>query len=317
MNIKFLLSFIIILRLETVMYTLILDETLKELTIQGSEAFPFALYHSGVTMFDKGYLDWHWHDQYEINLVISGTLHYFVENKSYLLHPGEAVFINAGRLHRGYSEDSEQISNTIVFSADILCPDSSSEWYQILIDDWIHSDVHGIILRPDLSWMNAILQEINRIFQEERKKDLGYQFMQKASICRIFTELIRNMPYATRPTGAESERQRRLRRILTYITKHYMENVTLKSLSRTAQISEAECSRFFHDMMGMTPFEYLNQYRIEKSCEMLPDSEKSIGEIALECGFNSFSYFSKRFKEIMYMTPKEYRKKIRSARESV
>lgn len=41
------------------MFTLILDETLKETTVQGSRDFPFEIYIGGVTMFEQGYLDWH------------------------------------------------------------------------------------------------------------------------------------------------------------------------------------------------------------------------------------------------------------------
>lgn len=67
------------------------------------------------------------------------------------------------------------------------------------------------------------------------------------------------------------------------------------------------------EKMKRTPFSYLNQYRIERSCELLVNTDLSISDIALRAGFNSFSYYSKRFRKIMHCTPSEYRLKIQNA----
>ena len=295
------------------MFTLILDETLKELTVQGTRAFPFEIYLGGATDFDKGYLDWHWHDTFEINMVVSGTLHYFIENKKYLLQPGDAIFINSGRLHSGHSGYPTQVSHTIVFGPDLLCGDLSSEWYSAVIEDFIHSDVSGLVLNRQTPWMARILDRLETIYETYNTRTPESMLSIKGLMCTIFADMLSNT-HTSRPTAAETEKSRRIRLMLTHIAQNYMHPITLADLSSLTGLSEAECSRFFSNQMKQTPFAYLNRYRIERSCELLTGTDLSISEIALQTGFNSFSYYSKRFRELMGCSPSEYREKILNAR---
>lgn len=294
------------------MFTLILDETLKETTVHGSHSFPFEVYFGGVTMFAEGYLDWHWHDNFEINLVTSGTLHYFIENEEYILEEGDAIFINAGRLHRGYSEDLHQMSHTIVFGSELLCSDTS-EWYTPLIQNFIHSDVNGLQITKNTPWMKAVLSKLTTIYQVYQEQNFASVLSVKGYLCTIFADILNNTAHSSKTTAIDTEKRKRMRSILSYIAQNYMYPITLADLASITGLSETECSRFFSSQMKQTPFSYLNQYRIERSCELLVNTDQSISDIALQTGFNSFSYYSKRFREIMHCTPSEYRNKIRMA----
>ena len=68
----------------------------------------------------------------------------------------------------------------------------------------------------------------------------------------------------------------------------------------------AVARRFFKELVGKTPIDYLNFYRIERACEMLISGEKNITETAFECGFNDISYFIKTFKKYKGIPPKQY-----------
>lgn len=60
--------------------------------------------------------------------------------------------------------------------------------------------------------------------------------------------------------------------------------------------------------MNITFTEYLNNYRISQACYLLKNSNQSIGEIAINCGYNSLRTFHRNFRKITEMTPNEYRK---------
>ncbi len=62
-------------------------------------------------------------------------------------------------------------------------------------------------------------------------------------------------------------------------------------------------------MTMKTPFEYLNNYRVELAGEQLLGSDMTVAQIAGNCGFNDMSYFSKMFRRYMGDTPLNYRKK--------
>ena len=67
---------------------------------------------------------------------------------------------------------------------------------------------------------------------------------------------------------------------------------------------------YFKKHTGYTPFEQLNLIRINHAMILLRDNSKKITTIATECGFNSISFFNRKFNEIMNMSPREYQKSL-------
>ncbi|MNI65101.1 Melibiose operon regulatory protein [compost metagenome] len=106
----------------------------------------------------------------------------------------------------------------------------------------------------------------------------------------------------------ELQYQVRLQQMLLFIEQNYMNPVTLQDISNSANISKSEASRCFHAYLKCSPVDYLLQYRIEVSQRLLFDTNRSIQEISLECGFNSSSYFIKTFRKKAGISPGEYRK---------
>ena len=76
-------------------------------------------------------------------------------------------------------------------------------------------------------------------------------------------------------------------------------------------ISVSEALRCFHNTIGLTPIQYLKNYRIQQAAAQLQNTDRKISEIGNACGFQEMSYFAKAFREIMGVTPSRYRKKYR------
>lgn len=96
-------------------------------------------------------------------------------------------------------------------------------------------------------------------------------------------------------------------RIINYINRNYMYDISLESLSNALKLSPAYLSRIFHQNFGTGVIEYINTVRIEKAKSLLEDPSKSTREIAEAVGYQSASYFSKIFKQRTNLTPTEYR----------
>lgn len=64
----------------------------------------------------------------------------------------------------------------------------------------------------------------------------------------------------------------------------------------------------FKDNFKVTPIQYLINYRIKQSCQLLLQSDLRIEDIALQVGFNSANYYSRIFKSVTGISPKDYRK---------
>ena len=84
----------------------------------------------------------------------------------------------------------------------------------------------------------------------------------------------------------------------------------MERIAASVALSESACLRSFRQMLGITPIQYVNQFRVEKAAELLRSTRLKTGEIGMECGFADGSYFIKTFREIKHCTPKEYRAKF-------
>ena len=86
-----------------------------------------------------------------------------------------------------------------------------------------------------------------------------------------------------------------------------MKNITLEELADAAGFSPKYFCRVFREMTNRAPVEYLNWFRINRSCAMIRETDEKLQDIAVKCGFNDFSYFIKIFHRYKNMTPLKYR----------
>lgn len=96
--------------------------------------------------------------------------------------------------------------------------------------------------------------------------------------------------------------------ILNYIQQHYLENISVRSVSQATGIPPQMFSDSFEPVVGMYAKEYINYLRVQKSCEYLEDGD-SIKEISIKCGFASDRTFYRAFKKYMGNSPLEWLKK--------
>ncbi len=101
--------------------------------------------------------------------------------------------------------------------------------------------------------------------------------------------------------------QRQLMQVLDYIDAHLDRNLKLENLAQLLDMSQFHFSRLFKQSIGLAPYQYLIQQRVERAKQLLQQSDKSIADIAFDCGFNSHSHLSKQFRQLTGMTPKAYR----------
>ena len=94
----------------------------------------------------------------------------------------------------------------------------------------------------------------------------------------------------------------------TFIRKNYSHPLTIDDIIRNIPISKYHFIRLFRRIMGVTPYSYLMNYRINRSKILLRSTNKSIAEIAETCGFSDTSNFIFQFKKHTGIRPTHYRK---------
>ena len=116
---------------------------------------------------------------------------------------------------------------------------------------------------------------------------------------------------------SEDELELAMNNAKSYIEKYYMEDISLDKISLVAGYSKSHFSRSFKQYLGINFSKYLIKIRIYNAEKLITNSDKTIQDISLDVGFNDYSYFSKAFKDIYGISPKDYRDKISKDSHSV
>ncbi|MDF3000394.1 MAG: AraC family transcriptional regulator [Bacillota bacterium] len=94
------------------------------------------------------------------------------------------------------------------------------------------------------------------------------------------------------------------------VNENYKNKISLKTVANRLHTNPSYLSMLFKQEMGITFTDYLNQIRINKSCELLANTNLNLIDVSLQAGFDDQSYFSKVFKKLKGVTPKNYRKGV-------
>ena len=95
-----------------------------------------------------------------------------------------------------------------------------------------------------------------------------------------------------------------------FIMEHSHEDITLDALAKKVGLSPIYISKMFKEKQGVNYIDFLTECRIEKAKKLMGDPERSIKEITFEVGYHDPNYFSKVFKKMCHVSPKEYRKTL-------
>ncbi len=108
----------------------------------------------------------------------------------------------------------------------------------------------------------------------------------------------------------------RLSDVYRYVKEHYMEDITLDSIAKIANLSPPSFCRLFKSKTKKHFVEYLGEVRIAQACKLIMESDLSISTVAYSCGYKTASNFNKIFKKITGYTPIEYKKRAGDNTES-
>lgn len=147
------------------------------------------------------------------------------------------------------------------------------------------------------------------LFAELKQENLGGRLYIESLANVLAIHLLRQYS-AVKPRlsiyeGGLPERQ--VLQVLEYINEHLNQDIKLADLSELLGMSQFHFSHQFKQSIGIAPYQYLLQQRVERAKQLLKQTDRSIMEIAFLCGFNSHSHLSKQFRQITGITPKAYR----------
>lgn len=259
----------------------------------------------------------HWHDEIEFAVVRKGTVRFTVrqadESVSTDLQEGDGIVINSGRLHSVRAKTpGTELAGFAVPPAFIerLYKGAAATTVRPVVE----SETARVILHAGNAAAAPLLDAMQKVFEIDDSPHEELLIIELACRSwRLLAKLIAENDEATPKANAHAaERERSMKRMLSYIHAHFGETISVVDIARAAAVSRTECFRCFRSALGETPVEYLSAYRLSAAASLLAGTTRTIADIASNCGFGSSSYFGKLFRTRYGKTPREWRKTARS-----
>lgn len=294
----------------SVVNTIPLNEEGKEIVKRGTPGFPCHAYIGDIHNFIGGEVSLHWHSEFEMFVLDEGMVQIIIADHSYVLQPGEGYFLNSDVLHKIICNTDQPCRyRSIVFDQYIISGRSGSVFDEKYIRPFIKGGSSSWTFSLRDAGSVSVLSLFYAAFNACELEPDGYEFTVRDAMSKII--LLLNGDKGKQIVRVDSMKEQRLKQMMKWIDEHYMDKVTVGDIAGAAGICVRECQRTFATVIKDTPIRYLMQRRIAIAADMLKSSNAANSEICAQCGFESQSYFTKQFRLIMGVTPKQYQKNVR------
>lgn len=252
----------------------------------------------------------HYHFNFEIMYVNSGSGVYTTSNAEYPMQPGDVFVFSSNEFHliTNIGTEGLQITN-LHFNPQFIRSFRSDNNTNINLQLCFshHPDFCNRIPADNATKLLPILLQLEEEFIHQ---NVEYVLSIKTYIQFFLISLVRNHNYLDLQTNVTHEQIHTIQRTLKFIDEHFSEKITLQEISSLARLSPTYFSALFKQVVGLSLWSYINSKRIDKAARLITSEnfEGNMLEVAIECGFNNTANFNKTFKKITGMTPSEYKK---------
>jgi len=275
--------------------------------------YPYTFHHIDLR---ETTVPWHWHEALEFGYVVEGRIKVSTTTRTVTLEKGEAYFTNSNVL-----TTMENIENCVLdshlFHPVFLSGHFKSVFETKYLNPVIQNrDIDLLYFRPETDAQRKLLGKLQMLSNLQTKPNMEFQTRNLLSEIWLFLlNVIQETKDDAHNTAAKN--QDRILAMMAFIQENYAEKLTLEQIADAASVSTRECLRCFRESIRQSPMDYLIEYRIQVAKQLLGTTSLSITEIALRCGFNSNSYFTKMFHRSCNKTPNAYRKELQNLEKPV
>ena len=263
-------------------------------------ASSFYTYRFQVPYFE---FKWHYHPEYELTYIVKGSGYRIVGNSYAYFTAGDLVLLGSNVPHTWSGKmDSEENSEAIViqFSKEFIAPflqlDEGKAIKRLLeqADRGLYFADHAVLASnlqdlPNATGMDRVVKLLSIL-----------EMLSQNSATHIASNSFH--------TVVSQKSELRINKVCLFIQHNFTSKISLKDVAALLYMTESNFCKFFKKSTGKTYSDYVNELRINESARLLVQTEKSISQVAFDCGFESLSYFNRVFFTKKACTPSVYRK---------
>jgi AraC-like DNA-binding protein len=258
--------------------------------------------------FPNPLVRWHYHEEYELHLIVATRGKVFVGDYIGQFEPGHLVLTGPRLPHNWISTD---VPPEGVALRDIVLQFSDAPLRQ------------AAALIPELAEALPLLErarhgiEFFGMSELARERLAGIKQLHGLRRFAAFTEflgeLVRCADYrllsAVQLQSFDDDASlAKISAIVDFLSEHYSDGFSMAELCARVGMTESSFSRYFRRATGNTFTDFVNRLRINKACQLLMESDRYITNVCYDVGFNNVANFNRRFLQVKGMTPKEFRR---------
>lgn len=169
----------------------------------------------------------------------------------------------------------------------------------------------GSVRQAFIRMAGFVMNLTEEVFPEKRRESMELDTIRKmghAVIFKEFCELLTDEIRILYQKGeANNIRNYTILKAITYIREHYAEHISQEEVAERLNISPEYLSTLFHKEMNINFAAFINSFRVSQAKRILKGSDLKVYEVSEKVGFSDTKYFNKVFKDIVGVSPKEYR----------
>lgn len=247
----------------------------------------------------------HSHLRIEINFVRKGScILHIHNNESITFSEGEMMIIHSNLEHMFEAGPKGVVLMQLEFMPEVFSifdTDKNTSKAPVVFQDLFSEENRLIKIVNNV----RITMAVQRIVNELKDKFKFHEYLVALYYAELLLLLQRHISETFLPLGANEP----LGEAIGFIRRNYHDDISIADVAQHIQISERYLRKLFSENLNISPINYLNQIRINKSIELLKYTNLSIKEIAFKTGYKSPQYFSRIFKRQTGMSPSQINKK--------
>jgi len=234
----------------------------------------------------------HWHDYYEMEIIVSGKALHCLNGQEYELSRGNMYILSYFDYHSVKALENTEIIN-INFSPELL---------DGRISEYMKKSGKAVMCRLDeeqTEYMDGRISVLEKINKSAQSPD---DLVLRAVLAEITAIVLKNSDEPEREAMPDF-----VQKAIGYIHENFRRDISLNILADKLSVSPGYLGKLLKGNLGKTFNEYLGDVRLKYACNLLESNNLSVGEIAINSGHNSVQYFLHVFKKRFGITPSQYR----------
>ncbi|MDO4297563.1 MAG: AraC family transcriptional regulator [Lachnospiraceae bacterium] len=254
----------------------------------------------------------HWHEDIEWIRIVNGNMNYEINGNRILLQKDDCLMINSRQMHYGFSQNYRECDFLCILFHPQLLTGFQPLYQQYVQPITENQHLEYLHYRSGSDAASRASGLLDRIVQLKKAGNPAFEMEIIGTMHFLWGLIFKSIQTVSAQNGRPEDSEIALQKtMVSYIYQHYMEKITLNDIASAGNVCRSKCCSIFRHYLRQSPIDFLNAYRLKVSCHLLAATDTSITEIALSCGFNHLSYFSKLFLRCYGCTPRDYRNQHR------